>query len=82
MTPTPVIIAGVVIVGDWDMLGETAPTGSIALARPKSSTFTALQLRVGRAIDFPHSAHADLRDDSYGPKRVPGVRTIDAVCAV
>jgi hypothetical protein len=27
-------------VGDYDTLGELAPAGSIALARPKSSTFT------------------------------------------
>jgi hypothetical protein len=39
ITPTPVIMAGVVIVGDCDIFAAL-PTGSIALARPKSSTFT------------------------------------------
>ncbi len=34
------VIAGVVRVGDIEAVGETAPTGSMALARPKSSTFT------------------------------------------
>ena len=37
--PTPVIIAGVVMVGDCDTFGAL-PTGSIAFARPKSSTLT------------------------------------------
>ena len=34
--PTPVIMAGVVIVGDCDTLGDTTPAGSIAFASPKS----------------------------------------------
>jgi len=34
------VIAGVVIVADCEWLGDIAPTGSIAFARPKSSTFT------------------------------------------
>ena len=34
------VIAGVVIVGDIDTLADIAPAGSIAFARPKSSTFT------------------------------------------
>ena len=34
------VIAGVVIVGDCDALGDIAPAGSIAFAKPKSSTFT------------------------------------------
>ena len=34
------VIAGVVIVGGGDMLGDDATAGSIALASPKSSTFT------------------------------------------
>ena len=38
--PTPVSIAGDVIVGDWVTLGDMAPGGSNALAKPKSSTFT------------------------------------------
>ena len=38
--PTPVVIAGVVIVGDCDAFGDAAPAGSIAFANPKSSTFT------------------------------------------
>jgi hypothetical protein len=33
-------MAGVVIVGDVDRLDDIAPGGSIAFARPKSSTFT------------------------------------------
>ena len=46
VTPTPVIAcrrrlqeAGVVMVGDCETFGAL-PTGSIALARPKSKTFT------------------------------------------
>ncbi len=38
--PTPVIMAGVVSVGDIDMFDEEPAVGSIAFARPKSSTFT------------------------------------------
>ena len=34
------VIAGVVIVGDCETLGEEPAAGSIALASPKSSTFT------------------------------------------
>ena len=34
------VIAGVVIVGDIDALGNAPDAGSIALAKPKSSTFT------------------------------------------
>ena len=34
------VIAGVVIVGDCDTLGDATPVGSIAFANPKSSTFT------------------------------------------
>ena len=34
------VIAGVVIVGDIEALADIAPVGSIAFARPKSSTFT------------------------------------------
>ena len=44
------VIAGVVIVGDCDTFGADAPTGSIAFARPKSSTFT-----------VPSGAHLDVR---------------------
>jgi hypothetical protein len=40
ITPTPVIMAGVVIVGDIDMLGNEPDAGSIAFARPKSGTLT------------------------------------------
>ena len=40
ITPTPVIIAGLVIVGDAVTLADAADAGSSALARPKSSTFT------------------------------------------
>ena len=41
MTPAPVIIAGLVIVGDMrHETGETAAAGSSAFASPKSSTFT------------------------------------------
>ena len=47
--PTPVIIAGVVIVGDCDTLGDIAPGGSIAFASPKSSTFT---VPSGRTLMF------------------------------
>ena len=36
----PCVIAGVVIVGDCDTLGDEPSVGSIALARPKSNTFT------------------------------------------
>ena len=39
ITPTRVVIAGVVIVGDCDAFGAPA-TGSSALASPKSSTLT------------------------------------------
>jgi hypothetical protein len=39
MTPMSVA-AGVVIVGDCDALADIAPIGSIAFAKPKSSTFT------------------------------------------
>src|SRR6185503_18740094 len=38
--PTPVIIAGDVMVGDIDMLADVVAVGSIAFARPKSSTLT------------------------------------------
>ena len=34
------VIAGDVMVGDIDWLGDTSRIGSIALARPKSRTFT------------------------------------------
>ena len=34
------VIAGVVIVGDFDTLGDEPAAGSIAFASPKSSTFT------------------------------------------
>ena len=34
------VIAGVVMVGDIDMLGDEPAAGSIAFARPKSKTFT------------------------------------------
>ena len=34
------VIAGVVMVGDCETPGDEATSGSIALARPKSSTFT------------------------------------------
>ena len=34
------VIAGVVIVGTIEALADNAPTGSIGLASPKSSTFT------------------------------------------
>ncbi len=33
-------MAGVVIVGDIDMFGDELAAGSIAFAKPKSSTFT------------------------------------------
>ena len=42
------VIAGVVIVGDCETFGAL-PTGSIALARPKSSTFT---VPSGRSLMF------------------------------
>ena len=44
------VIAGVVIVGDIDRLGDEPAAGSIAFARPKSSTFT-----------VPSGAHLDVR---------------------
>ena len=34
------VIAGVVIVGDIDRLGDEPTAGSMALASPKSNTFT------------------------------------------
>ena len=34
------VIAGVVIVGDIDRLADEPAAGTIAFARPKSSTFT------------------------------------------
>ena len=43
--PTPVMSAGVVIVGAIDMLGDEPAAGSIAFASPKSSTFTVPSLR-------------------------------------
>jgi hypothetical protein len=44
------VMAGVVIVGDIDTLAdETCGSGSIALARPKSSTFT---VPSGRTLMF------------------------------
>ena len=39
------VIAGVVIVGDIDTLGDDPATGSIAFAMPKSSTFTVPSVR-------------------------------------
>jgi hypothetical protein len=39
------VIAGVVIVGDSDALGDELPAGSMAFARPKSSTLTVPSLR-------------------------------------
>ena len=48
-TPTPVIIAGEVIVGDCETLGDIAPVGSIAFASPKSNTFT---VPSGRTLMF------------------------------
>ena len=39
------VMAGVVIVGDIDRLGDELAAGSIAFARPKSSTFTVLSPR-------------------------------------
>jgi hypothetical protein len=38
--PALVIVAGEVIVGDIDRFVDEPPGGSMALARPKSSTFT------------------------------------------
>ena len=43
------VIAGVVIVGDCETLGDATPVGSIAFARPKSSTFT---VPSGRTLMF------------------------------
>ena len=43
------VIAGVVIVGDCDTLGDDPAAGSIAFARPKSSTFT---VPSGRTLMF------------------------------
>ncbi len=43
------VIAGVVMVGDCGTFGDIAPAGSIAFARPKSSTFTAPS---GRTLMF------------------------------
>ena len=40
MTPWPVIIAGEVIVGEFEISPRRPDTGSSALARPKSRTFT------------------------------------------
>ena len=48
MTPARVIIAGVVIVGDCETFGAL-PAGSMALARPKSRTFT---VPSGRTLMF------------------------------
>jgi hypothetical protein len=39
------VIAGVVIVGDIDWLDDITPAGSVALARPKSSTLTVPSVR-------------------------------------
>ena len=47
--PTPVIIAGDVIVGDCDTFIGALPIGSMALASPKSSTFT---VPSGRTLMF------------------------------
>ena len=44
-SPTLSVMAGVVMVGDIDVLGEEPAAGSIAFARPKSSTFTVPSLR-------------------------------------
>ena len=47
--PTPVIIAGEVMVGEIELLAAIAPAGSVALASPKSSTFT---VPSGRTLMF------------------------------
>ncbi len=43
------VVAGVVIVGDIDMFGDELAAGSIAFAKPKSSTFT---VPSGRTLMF------------------------------
>ena len=48
MTPS-CVIAGVVMVGDFDASSEIAVAGSMAFARPKSNTFTTPS---GRSFTF------------------------------
>jgi len=47
--PTPVIVAGNVIVGDCETFGDSAAVGSSAFAKPKSSSLT---VPSGRSLMF------------------------------
>ena len=78
--PALVIVAGEVIVGDIDRFVDESPAGSIAFARPKSSTFTVAvgaDLDVGRLEIAMNDALLVCRFEGLGNLLRDGQRLID-----